>query len=204
VDWLGSIRWSPTVVMWPPVLSRVVCVVCVSVCLHMCCLFVLVHLFPLFLLLNTMIHNSPTCSRGKKDVEAYKLLYLVTSRVHTSHDVIFDNNKGWKWTADASNDGPTTQREFTVKFHIACRRSMTTRVRLRHRQRKMLRSRGPRPHDTLHKLGFRQSKYEHAICRTGSDGGRFIVGVYVDDLIITGMTPGEIVRFKEEMMLQDV
>jgi hypothetical protein len=56
---------------------------------------------------------------------------------------------------------------------------------------------------TLRKLGFHQSEHEHAIyCRRSMEGGRLIVGVYVDDLIITGTTPDEIVRFKEEMKLQ--
>jgi hypothetical protein len=56
---------------------------------------------------------------------------------------------------------------------------------------------------TLRKLGFRQSKHEHAIYYRSKDGGvRLIVGVYVDDLIITGTTTDEIARFKEEMKQQ--
>jgi hypothetical protein len=52
-------------------------------------------------------------------------------------------------------------------------------------------------------LGFRQSEHKHAICCRGSrGGGRLVVGVYVDDLIITGTTLDEITRFREEMKLQ--
>jgi hypothetical protein len=40
--------------------------VCVGVCLYMWCLFVLEHLFPAFLLINTMIRSFPTCSRKKE------------------------------------------------------------------------------------------------------------------------------------------
>jgi hypothetical protein len=53
---------------------------------------------------------------------------------------------------------------------------------------------------TLRKLGFRQSEHEHVIyCRSKDGGGRLIVGMYVDDLVITGTTADEIARFKEEM-----
>jgi hypothetical protein len=52
-------------------------------------------------------------------------------------------------------------------------------------------------------MEFRQSEHEHAIYYRGSRGsGQLIVGVYVDDLIIMGTTPGEITRFKEEMKQQ--
>jgi hypothetical protein len=34
------------------------------------------------------------------------------------------------------------------------------------------------------------------------NGGQLIIGVYVDDLIITRTTPDEIMRFKVEMILQ--
>jgi hypothetical protein len=56
---------------------------------------------------------------------------------------------------------------------------------------------------TLRRLRFRQSEHEHAIyCRSKNGGDRLIVGVYVDDLIITGTTADEIARFKEEMKQQ--
>ena len=55
---------------------------------------------------------------------------------------------------------------------------------------------------TLQKLGFQQSEHEHAIYCRANNGGRLLVGVYVDDLIITGTTPAEIRRFKEEMKTQ--
>jgi hypothetical protein len=55
---------------------------------------------------------------------------------------------------------------------------------------------------TLRKLGFTQSEHEHAIYCRGGGGRRLIVGVYVDDLLITGTTPEEIRRFKREMQLQ--
>jgi hypothetical protein len=56
---------------------------------------------------------------------------------------------------------------------------------------------------TLRKLGFRQSEHEHTIyCRSKDGGGWLIVGMYVDDLIITGTTADEIVRFKAEMKQQ--
>jgi hypothetical protein len=57
--------------------------------------------------------------------------------------------------------------------------------------------------ETLRKLGFRQSEHKHAIyCRSKDGGGRLIVDVYVDNLMITGTTTDEIARFKEEMKQQ--
>jgi hypothetical protein len=54
----------------------------------------------------------------------------------------------------------------------------------------------------LRKLGLCQSEHMHAIYYRGGRGGDLlIIGVYVDDLIIMGTTPCEIVRFKE-MKLQ--
>jgi hypothetical protein len=54
----------------------------------------------------------------------------------------------------------------------------------------------------IRKLGFIQSEHEHAMYCRGSGGRRLIVGMYVDDLLITGMTPEEIGRLKREMQLQ--
>jgi hypothetical protein len=55
---------------------------------------------------------------------------------------------------------------------------------------------------TLRKLTFIQSEHEHAIYYRGGGGRELIVGVYVDDLLITGTTPEEIGRFKRELQLQ--
>jgi hypothetical protein len=55
---------------------------------------------------------------------------------------------------------------------------------------------------TLRKLTFIQSEREHAIYYRGGGGRELIVGVYVDDLLITGTTPEEIGRFKRELQLQ--
>jgi len=49
------------------------------------------------------------------------------------------------------------------------------------------------------KLGFRQSMSEHAVYLRGVGARRLIVGVYVDDLVITGGDPRDISTFKEEM-----
>jgi hypothetical protein len=40
--------------------------------------------------------------------------------------------------------------------------------------------------DTLKKMGFTQSEHEHAMYRRSSDDNILLVGVYVDDLVITG------------------
>jgi hypothetical protein len=51
---------------------------------------------------------------------------------------------------------------------------------------------------TLRRFGFHQSEHEHTICCWGDNGGWLIVEVYVDDLIITGMTLGEIKKLRKK------
>ena len=55
---------------------------------------------------------------------------------------------------------------------------------------------------TLKNLGFEQSAHEHAIYGRGHGGARLLIGVYVDDLVITGSNPADINRFKDEMKAQ--
>jgi hypothetical protein len=48
-------------------------------------------------------------------------------------------------------------------------------------------------------LGFERSKLEHAVYKRNSGKSFLIVGVYVDDLIISGPSVQDIFRFKVEM-----
>jgi hypothetical protein len=52
---------------------------------------------------------------------------------------------------------------------------------------------------TLKGMGFGQSPHEAAIYRRGNGGNALLVGVYVDDLVITGTKDAEVATFKEEM-----
>jgi hypothetical protein len=52
---------------------------------------------------------------------------------------------------------------------------------------------------TLKGMGFGQSPHEAAIYRWGNGGNALLVGVYVDDLVITGTKDTEVAAFKEEM-----
>ncbi|WVZ97328.1 hypothetical protein U9M48_042876 [Paspalum notatum var. saurae] len=52
---------------------------------------------------------------------------------------------------------------------------------------------------SLAALGFQRSASEHAVYTSGKGAHRLIVGVYVDDLIITGSNVTELKQFKEEM-----
>jgi hypothetical protein len=52
---------------------------------------------------------------------------------------------------------------------------------------------------TLKGMGFGQSTHEAAIYRRGNGGNALLVGVYVDDLVITGTKDAEVAAFKEEM-----
>jgi hypothetical protein len=45
-------------------------------------------------------------------------------------------------------------------------------------------------------MGFGQSPHEAAIYRRGNGGNVLLVGVYVDDLVITGTKDAEVVTFK--------
>jgi hypothetical protein len=48
-------------------------------------------------------------------------------------------------------------------------------------------------------MGFGQSPHEAVIYRRGNGGNTLLVGVYVDDLVITGTKDAEVAAFKEEM-----
>jgi len=52
---------------------------------------------------------------------------------------------------------------------------------------------------SLRKLGFKRCVSEHGMYTRGAGKTRVVVGVYVDDLIITGASPEDISAFKEEM-----
>jgi hypothetical protein len=55
--------------------------------------------------------------------------------------------------------------------------------------------------DTLKGMGFTQSEHEHAMYRRSSSANILLVGVYVDDLVITRSSPTVVEDFKEEMTL---
>jgi hypothetical protein len=48
-------------------------------------------------------------------------------------------------------------------------------------------------------MGFEQSPHEAAVYQQGKDGNALLVGVYVDDLVITDTKEAEVEAFKEEM-----
>jgi hypothetical protein len=49
---------------------------------------------------------------------------------------------------------------------------------------------------TLKSLGFEKSPLEHAIYKQGQGRDHLLVGIYVDDLLITGADEKEIAKFK--------
>ena len=51
-------------------------------------------------------------------------------------------------------------------------------------------------------LGFTKSNYEQSLYLKRSDANTLIVGVYVDDLIVTGSSSTVIETFKAEMTLE--
>jgi len=55
---------------------------------------------------------------------------------------------------------------------------------------------------TLKEMGFKQSEHEHAIYQRITSDTILLIGVYVDDLIITGSSKGAIESFKDEMKTQ--
>jgi hypothetical protein len=52
---------------------------------------------------------------------------------------------------------------------------------------------------SLARLGFVKCPSDHAVYTRRKDGGRLLLGVYVDDLIITGTSTAAIGEFKQEM-----
>jgi hypothetical protein len=52
---------------------------------------------------------------------------------------------------------------------------------------------------SLQSLGFHRSPLEHAVYLRNNGKTTLIVGVYVDDLIITGTSNDDIAAFKDQM-----
>jgi hypothetical protein len=48
-------------------------------------------------------------------------------------------------------------------------------------------------------MGFEQSPHEVVVYRRGSGGNALLVGIYVDDLVITGTKDAKVAAFKEDM-----
>jgi hypothetical protein len=53
--------------------------------------------------------------------------------------------------------------------------------------------------NTLKKMNFIQSEHEHAMYRRSCGGDVLLIGVYVDDLVITESSLAVVKEFKEEM-----
>jgi hypothetical protein len=66
---------------------------------------------------GTCTHGLHWIHRGRQGVQApYD---LGTEHVHTSRNVIFNENRGWKLTSGVSIDEPVVQQEFMLKFYTA-------------------------------------------------------------------------------------
>jgi hypothetical protein len=52
----------------------------------------------------------------------------------------------------------------------------------------------------MKELGFSRCAQEQAVYTRGTGSAGIIVGVYVDDLIVTGESPSDITAFKQQMM----
>jgi hypothetical protein len=61
------------------------------------------------------------------------------------------------------------------------------------------RARNAKLDSMLRRMGFEQSPHMAAIYRWGNGGNVLLVGIYVDDLVITGTKDAEVATFKEEM-----
>jgi hypothetical protein len=55
---------------------------------------------------------------------------------------------------------------------------------------------------TLKNLGFKQSAHEHVVYKRGHGSASLLIGVYINNLVITGSNPAEINRLKDEMKAQ--
>jgi hypothetical protein len=65
--------------------------------------------------------------------------------------------------------------------------------------RQALRAWNSKLNDTLKKMNFVQSEHEHAMYRRSHGDDILLVGVYVDDLVITGSSLAAMKELKEEM-----
>lgn len=48
-------------------------------------------------------------------------------------------------------------------------------------------------------MGFEQSPHEAVVYRRARDGNALLVGIYIDDLVITGTKEAKVEAFKKEM-----
>jgi hypothetical protein len=65
--------------------------------------------------------------------------------------------------------------------------------------RQALRAWNSKLNDTLKKMNFVQSEHEHTMYRRSHGDDILLVGVYVDDLVITGSSLAAVKELKEEM-----
>jgi hypothetical protein len=49
-------------------------------------------------------------------VKAYRILDLVTRRVRTVWDVIFNEGRGWDWSKETNDNATALSSEFTVEY----------------------------------------------------------------------------------------
>jgi hypothetical protein len=49
-------------------------------------------------------------------IKAYRILDLVTRRVHTARDAIFDQGRSWDWSKETNNSVTASSSEFTVDY----------------------------------------------------------------------------------------
>ncbi|WVZ59184.1 LOW QUALITY PROTEIN: hypothetical protein U9M48_009371 [Paspalum notatum var. saurae] len=145
-----------------------------------------------------------------------------TRRVRTARDVVFDEGRGWAWDKAVDDGSTPTYDDFTVEYihferggsrrllftehaYPGPRASTDSSVTLSSHDFGCTKfftnttAAGYPTHFSTDGMGFEQSPHEVAIYRRGNGGNAWPVGVYVDDLVITGVKDAEVAAFKEEM-----
>nr|GEX19370.1 ribonuclease H-like domain, reverse transcriptase, RNA-dependent DNA polymerase [Tanacetum cinerariifolium] len=131
--------------------------------------------------------------------KAYRLFDLITQRICVSRDVKFKENETWDWkdyTSEHTDDEP----EWT-DFKIG-----NLKVTNEHHDHEIK----PQEEDyefpnnddddnSLKSLDFKKCALEQAIYTKKTKDSILLIGVYVDDLIITGTPKREIDKFKAQM-----
>nr|GEX55916.1 ribonuclease H-like domain, reverse transcriptase, RNA-dependent DNA polymerase [Tanacetum cinerariifolium] len=131
--------------------------------------------------------------------KAYRLFDSTRQRICVSRDVKFKENETWDWKdyMNLKEEVYVTQPKGFVK------KQDPGKV---YRLIKALYGLRQAPHtwnikldNTLKSLGFKKCALEQAIYTKTSKDSTLLIGVYVDDLIITGTPKKEIDKFKAQM-----
>ncbi|KAG6530658.1 hypothetical protein ZIOFF_012901 [Zingiber officinale] len=142
--------------------------------------------------------SSPMVYLGVEEgCKAYRLFDPRHNKLQVSRDVIFQENSEWTWNAGADKedlpefvkivgiDEEENEVMLMMSEEPTCYQEAATEACW-----------------SLKELDFKKCNQEHAVYTRGKREASILVGVYVDDLIVTGRSTEGINKFKQQMMTE--